>query len=255
MLPLLFAWLALAPVMPVAAQGQAPVPSVKLTDGRMLYQVQINGTLRDYVLVKCTAGAISVPYEDFPPDLRAKLEAVRPKQEVRVIVTGDANAAIGPFDPGGKSAQPAGPQTLYYPGRIFLPGPSAAGIPLPDVLVYAVRPADFTAFNQARLKKYGAAIADAADKMIKATPGDAQKAAITDTLLTLYASFDPGPPSVATAATDAKGHFTVSCHELQVILVARTTVETASGFRYMVWAVPANQAEPTFMSTENVVTP
>jgi hypothetical protein len=255
MFHLLLACLALAAARPVAAQVQPPLPSVNLTDGRVLYQVQINGTMHDYVIVKCTAGIVSVPYEAFPPDLRAKLEAVRPKLQVNVIVTGDVAASVGPSNPGGKNAQPTGPQNFFYPGRVYLPGPTAAGIPLPAVLVYAVRPADFAAFNQDRQKQYGAAINAAADKMIQAAPGDARKAAITDTLLTIYASFEPGPKSVAMAMTDDKGHFTLSCHELQVVLVARTTVPMGNGYRYMVWAVPATQGEPTFLTSENVLTP
>ncbi len=255
MIHVLLACLALAAALPLAAQVQPPLASVKLTDGRVLYQVQINGTMHDYVIVKCTAGIVSVPYEAFPPDLRAKLEAVRPKLQVNVIVTGDAAASVGQSDPAGKNAQPSGPQNFFYPGRVYLPGPTAAGIPLPAVLVYAVRPADFATFNQARLKQYGAAITTATDKMIQAAPGDAQRAAINETLLTLYASFEPGPKSVAMAMTDEKGHFTLSCHELQVVLVARTTVPMGNSYRYLVWAVPATQGDPTFLTSENVVTP
>jgi hypothetical protein len=246
--------LASAPPSPAQESTQAPLASVKLTDGRVLHDVQINGTLHDYVVVKCQEGAISVPYEAFPPDLRAKLEAVRPKREVKVLVRGDADATIGSTGPGAASARPAGPQNLYYPGRIFLAGSTPAGTPLPAVLVYAVRTSDWAAYNQARLKQHGAEIDAAADKMVKAAPGDARRAAITDTLLTIYASFDPPPPALGVGVTDDNGRFTVTCHDLQVVLVARATVKVGDSYRYMVWAETAVQGEPTFLTNENAVT-
>jgi hypothetical protein len=258
----LAALLALAAARPAPAQAPtstAIIPIVKLTDGRVFHQVKINVTMADYVLVKCNEGLVQIPYDLFPDDIRAKLQSVRPKSEVTVKVTGavavDGKGAIssGPSGSGRSTLPPPGPQNFFFPGRVFVHGPTAAGIPLPAVLVYAVRPADFAAFNQARLKLHGAAIDAAADKMQRAAPGDARKAALADFLLTVYASFEPAPPAVAVALTDANGRFTISCHELQVVLVARGTVPLGDGLGYMVWAVPDNDDEPSFLTEENLL--
>jgi hypothetical protein len=76
-----------------------------------------------------------------------------------------------------------------------------------------------------------------------------------DATLAIYVSFDPPPPAVGMAMTDAHGAFQLACDQPQVVLVARASQPVGDGFVYYAWAGVANAGtKPSEMNNANQLT-
>jgi hypothetical protein len=220
---------------------------LKLTNGQVLKKARLLTFSESVVGVESSGGSVAVPYELFPAELQTALAQVRPV--AKVIVKG---GYVEPASPLPREAAAAGSQAapkIFYPGHITVPVAGGKSAPIAGAMVLALRPADFGAYNQARLKQHGAEIDAAADKAQKAIAaaqrdpalGAAARAALTDYQLTIYASFDPMPASaLETTSTNPNGSFTLACDEPEIVLLARGTLPVGDDFAFYTWTVPAS---------------
>jgi hypothetical protein len=235
-----------------------PIARVKLADGTVLTNVLLTAYIGNSAVLSWTEGkgasaktlSRAVPVSELPPEYRP----AQPVKSATVTVTGGYVEPETPSDP---SAPLAAPKQIFA-GRIALKGADGKTVPLAGVLVLAVRPAEFAAYNKARLAQHGAEIDAAQARMLAATTPRERATAAGDALFAVYNSFGAPPSPVATAKTLENGSFRLECEDGpgagdEAVIVARARQPAGSGFIYYVWTVPAGAGGRILLDESNIV--
>jgi hypothetical protein len=235
-----------------------PIPRLKLSDGTVLNNVLLTAFVGDSAILSWTEGKgvnaktlnRAVPVAELPAEYRP----VQTGKTATVTVTGGYVEPEAPSDP---SAPLTAPKQIFA-GRIALKGADGKITPLPGVLVLAVRPAEFAAYNKARLAQHGAEIDAAQARMLAATTQRERATAAGEALFAVYNSFGAPPSPVATAKTLENGSFRLECEDgpgagEQAVIVARARMPSGSGFIHYVWTVPAGAGGRTLLDESNIV--
>ena len=238
------------------------ISRLKLSDGTVLTDVTLTGFVGDQAILNWTEGKgkaaktvnLRVPISELPQEFRPAQPVAQPTVVVKQgLITAPAPRA----DP---TAPLVAPKQIYS-GRLTLPSEKGPVTPQPGILVLAVRPADFAAYNRERLAQHGAAIDAAQKKMTTTTDPRQRSAAAREALQAVYDSFGAPPPPVAADETTENGSFRLErddpgtgiAADLQVVIIARVRVPAGAGFVHYVWAVPAGAGGRTLLTEENIL--
>jgi hypothetical protein len=239
----------------------AKISQLKLSDGTVLNDVTLTAFVGDEAVLSWVEGKgraaktvnLRVPISELPSEFRPAQSA----QPTVIVKQGLITAPPPRADP----TAPLAPPKQIYSGRITLPSEKGPVTPQPDILVLAVRPADYAAYNRERLARHGAAIDAAQKKMTTTTDPRQRAAAALEALQAVYDSFGAPPPPLAADYTTENGSFRLErddpgtgiAADLQVVIIARVRVPAAAGYVHYVWAVTAGAGGRTLLNEENIL--
>lgn len=231
----------------------APIPSVRLKDGRELKNVTLASFTPTSVLARWDGGRGTLAYESLPADLA---EAVKPMRPAPRRVAASVIESPAPSAPTG-SASSVTAATHTYRGMAFVDLKWRRSFRLADIEVRAMSAETYRQFARSR----NAGSLAVARGNIAASPlkdNDYKSKVLADELnKAMYASFAGAPDGYGVTTTDADGNFSISCTQSEVVIFARAICYSGGGRDYeaFIWAVPAKAGKVVNLTNSNAVDP